>query len=196
MPETPTDYFPELLRALQAGQGGDALTLLDQAARAHPLDPRPLLLIAAEFVHAKRLDQAEAAYVIALQRAPTFAIARFQLGLLQLTSARPATAFATWAPLDLLDEKEPLRLFKRGLQAMAQDRFDEARQFLSEGIERNTVNPALSQDMQKILDKIATLGTDGKAAAPASAASAGGGQPDAGSQESGHVLISGYRPAT
>lgn len=190
------DYFPELLRNVQARKGEDLIALLDLAAREHPADPRPLLLLAAEFVHAKRLDQAEAAYLVALQRAPGFAIARFQLGLLLLTSGRPAAAFATWAPLEQLDEKEPLRLFKRGLEAMAHDQFERARQLLLSGIALNKVNPALNRDMQKVLDRLAELAAAGAPAAAPEKAPAPAKQSEAASPGEAHVLVSSYRPVS
>jgi tetratricopeptide (TPR) repeat protein len=183
------DYFPELLQALQQVPKQEVIAVLDQAARQHPADPRPVLLIAAELMHANQVDQAEGAYLIALQRAPNFAIARFQLGLLQLTSGRPAAAMATWAPLDLLDEKAPLRLFKLGLEALAQDRFADTRQLLLEGMAQNKENQPLNVDMQKVLDRIVGLGVvDGQPAA-------GTAQPEESpaSADANHFLISSYR---
>lgn len=182
------DYFPALLKSVQA-QKGEALALLDRAVREHPADPRPLLVLAAELVHAKQLDRAEAAYLLALQRAPAFEIARFQLGLLLLTSGRPAAAFATWAPLDRLEENDPLRLFKRGLEALAQDQFEPARQLLIAGIAANDVNPALSRDMEKVLARIAEI---------QAGAAGGAGKSPGGAASSGdnHVLVSSYRPAS
>ena len=85
----------------------------------------------------QRTDLAEASYIWALQRAPQSALARFQLGLLQLRSARPAAAFATWAPLETLGDGHPLLLFKRGFEALALDRFPEARRWLLAGIGAN-----------------------------------------------------------
>ncbi len=180
------DHLPDLLRQLQTADGAPARRLLEDAARAHPSDPRVLLLLAAELVHAKELDRAEAAYTAALQLAPDFAIARFQLGLLQFTSARPAVAQATWAPLELLGERNPLRLFKAGLELLAQDRFEEARRFLEEGLSVNPDNPALNRDMQLVLDRIAQVtGSTGPAAGP--------GAPAPPSHPEGHFLVSTYR---
>lgn len=147
------DYFPALLQRLQQ-DGSQAVELLEQAANQYPRDPRPFLLLAAEFMHQRQVDRAEACYIFALHRAPEFAIARFQLGLLQLTSARPAAAIATWAPLEVLPDGEPLKLFKRGLEAMAQDRFEEARQLLEAGIAANTVNEPLNRDMRMVIERI------------------------------------------
>jgi tetratricopeptide (TPR) repeat protein len=177
-----TDYMIELLRRLQSADRATSRRMLADAIDAHPGDARPLVLLASEFVHAKELDRAEATYTTALHLAPDLAIARFQLGLLQLTSGRPAAAQATWLPLDLLDENDPLRLFKAGLEYLAQDRFDETRRLLANGISRNRSNPALNRDMQLVLDRIAAAGLGSGGASPPAA---GGGAE--------HVLVSTYR---
>lgn len=78
------DYLPLLLQSLQADEPASAIVRLQQAAQQNPNDPRPLLLVAAAHAQAGQSDQAEAAYIAALQRTPQLAIARFQLGLLQL----------------------------------------------------------------------------------------------------------------
>lgn len=183
--QAPQDHLPEVLKRLQGAAGASALRLLQEAVQAHPDDPRLLLLLAAELVHAQEIDRAEAAYTAALQLAPDFAIARFQLGLLQFTSARPAVAMATWAPLEALGEDHPLRLFKNGLELLGQDRFAEARQWLERGIAKNAENPALNRDMRMVLDRMATLAPEGRPPGAAEPPDPGDGQ--------GHVLISSYR---
>jgi len=179
-----TDYLPTLLNQLRQSDPPVVRALLEGAARAHSWDARPLVLLAAEHVHAKELDLAEATYIAALQRAPDLAIARFQLGLLQFTSARPAAARASWAPLDGLEEKDPLRLFKTGLELLGEDRFDEARRWLEEGIARNQSNPPLSRDMQMVLDEMARRNLTG--AGPANAVD------DRAVAPEGHFLVSSY----
>ncbi len=185
MTRTDGDYLEGLLSRLQGCDRGAARALLEDAVRDHPADPRPLTLLAAQFVHGQEIDRAEACYIEALQRAPDFAIARFQLGLLQLTSARPAAAQATWALLDALPQTDPLRLFKTGLEAMAQDRFDEATRLLMQGIAQNQSNLPLNRDMQMVLEQIAKV--QGSAGGPGDAA--GEAQPQ------GHVLVSAYQKA-
>jgi Flp pilus assembly protein TadD len=177
------DYMAGLLPQLQRCERASARRLLEEAAQAHPEDARPLTLLAAEYVHAGEIDRAEATYIAALQRAPDLAIARFQLGLLQLTSARPAAAQATWAPLDALADTDPLRLFKTGLELVAQDRFEEARRLLMQGIAQNSANPPLNRDMQMVLDRIASLrpGEPGEAGQPAA------------KPADGHFLVSSYQ---
>lgn len=184
MAQQSRDHLPDLLQRLREhqGDGAAARQLLEQAVQEHPGDPRLYLLLGAERVHGKDVDGAEAAYIAALQLAPDFAIARFQLGLLQLTSGRPAAAFSTWAPLEALGERDPLRLFKQGLEHMARDQFDEARRLLEEGIAENRENPPLNRDMQMVLERIAAVQ----------------GQPPAGQAEEAapaadHFLVSAYR---
>jgi hypothetical protein len=180
------DYFPGLLERLRLTHSDSSVMgLLTEAAASHPADARPLLLLAAEFVQAHDLDRAEATYVGALQRAPQFWIARFQLGLLQFTSARPAIAFVTWAPLDALEASHPLRLFKRAFECLADDAFEQATQLLHMGIAANTANPPLNQDMAMVIERIAQVQSRGKQPTPASEAA----EPPADT----HFLVSSYR---
>lgn len=151
---TASDYFPELLERLERRQLADPRAALERAALEHPADPRPLVLLAARLIHENDVDRAEAAYLTALQRAPDLAIARFQLGLLQLTSGRPAAAQATWAPLDRLPEADPLRLFKTGLEALAHGDLEQALGWLQEGVAKNASNEPLNLDMRLLIDRI------------------------------------------
>lgn len=155
--ETMQDYFPELLQTLQGlGTEGERQLLKDAAAR-HPDDARPLLLIAAQFAQEGRFDDAEAAYITALHRQPDFAIARFQLGLLQFSANRPVTACATWAPLDALAPSAALRLFKTGMVHLAIDEFTIASSLLQRGIAENRDNAVLNQVMQRLVNDISRL---------------------------------------
>ena len=183
------DYFPQLLEAIAALPAEAALLRLQRAADEHALDGRPLLLMAAEYAQAGNFDAAEACFISALQRAPDFSIARFQLGLLQFSSGRPAAAAATWAPLDLLAQDDPLRLFKAGLEYLAQDKFDAARHWLMQGIAKNDTNSPLNQDMQRVVDEIDKLQT--QRADPDHPASGGTPAPEQGLDE--HFLVSAYR---
>lgn len=129
------------------------------ANSTNPLPPvsedlRALLLQAAGFAQAQQYDRAEATYMALLERAPNFAIARFQLGLLQFTGARPAVASLTWKPLDRLDDSHPLKLFKQGFEHLALDQFDAALGKLQEGIARNAENEPLNRDMAMVIERI------------------------------------------
>lgn len=178
-------YLPQLLQALQGATPEQAVELLTEAAASYPNDARPLLLLGAELMQAGKPDGAEAAYTVALQRAPEFWIARFQLGLLQFTSARPAIAMVTWAPLDGLEPTHPLRLFKQAFECLAQDDFEQARDLLRRGIAANTDNPPLNRDMEMLLEKLAQQGLTGTPAQP--------GEPAPANAADEHVFVSAYR---
>lgn len=140
--------------AIQANDSTNARALLLAAMELGPNSPIPPYLLACDYAQNREYDLAEGAFISALQLQPGLAIARFQLGLLQLTSGRPAAALSTWAPLGELAEGDPLRHFKTGLELMALDRFDEAKLNLRRGLEANRENPALNRDMQMMIDAI------------------------------------------
>jgi tetratricopeptide (TPR) repeat protein len=160
-------------------------------------DPLGLLLLAGGYAQAQDYDRAEATYIAALQRAPDLAIARFQLGLLQFTSARPAVASMTWQALDRLDDRHPLKLFKTAFECLARDEFAGAIQGFQDGIAHNVENPPLNRDMQMVIDRIRALHLDagGKVAADAEASQAEGNRgDDAPDRETqAHFLVSTYR---
>lgn len=175
----------DLLEALNQLQGMDPKAALDRLgilAQTHPGDPRPLLLLAGQHAEAQDYDRAEEAYLAALQRAPGYAIARFQLGLLQFTGGRPGEALATWAPLEQLSLEHPLRLFATALACLAQDRFQEAVGLLEAGIARNLDIPPLNHDMQRVIQRIQEAGV-----LPNLPPTGEGGGDDA------HYLLSAYR---
>lgn len=148
------DYIDHLLAQLAAMDLAARLKLLGEAADAHPNDARPLLLLAGEFMEARDTDRAEAAYTAAVLRKPDFWIARFQLGLLQFTSARPSVAMVTWAPLGSLEANHPLRLFVQAFERLAVDDFEHAKEFLAKGIVANTTNPPLNRDMELLMQRL------------------------------------------
>lgn len=180
-----SDYLPLLLRRIEGASSEDSASVLAQAANDHPTDARPLLLLGGELAGAGKIDGAEAAYTVALQRAPEFWIARFQLGLLQFTSGRPAIALVTWAPLDQLDTKHYLRLFKQAFERLAEDDFESASRLLREGIQGNLENAPLNGDMNMLLGRLIQQGfvASDTSAEP----------PNASTDE--HFLVSTYRNA-
>lgn len=181
--------IPELIRKLEASDAASALALLETTAAQHPQNPHVLLLLAGHYMQNKRVDEAEAAYIAALNLDPGLSIARFQLGLLQLTNARPATAFTTWAPLDLLSEKHPLRLFKQAFGQLQHDQIGIACAYLREGMQHNTDNPPLNRDMQMLLLKLEAASKDSTATQPTNAEAPASPAHEA----SAHFLVSTYK---
>ena len=157
MPEANDPIIP-VLNQVQASDFATAVSILQAFSDAHPQDPRPLLLLAGTYATAQDMDRAEASYISALALAPDFAIARFQLGLLQFTSGRSAVAFTTWAPLRGLEASHPLRLFSEAFGAIARDDFKEALLLLREGMAQNVDNPPLNEDMARLIERLRQAG--------------------------------------
>ncbi len=120
-------------------------------------EARALLLQAAAFAQAQDYDRAEATYLALLEQAPDWDIARFQLGLLQFTSARPAVAAATWRRLDRLADGHPLKLFKAGFEKLARDEFDAAIDAFKQGIACNVENAPLNRDMAMVIERVSQV---------------------------------------
>lgn len=142
------------MEALRRNDHGTALTYLKLGAQRFPGNVSVAFLLGAEHAQIGMFDRAEAEFIRALELDPGLAIARFQLGLLQLTQARPEDAKATWLELDALPAEHALRLFKQGLEALAIDSFDEARHLINQGIAANQVNPDLNRDMANVVANI------------------------------------------
>lgn len=158
---TPTSSSASLQSIVQQGiaastQGNSAvaLELFYDAAVAYPDAAQPHFLLGSEYASLGQMDKAEAGFANALLLAPDFAIARYQLGLLQFSSGRGAVALVTWQPLLALASDGPLPHFVRGFEALAQDDFEDASRSFEAGIERNIDNPPMTADIQKVLREI------------------------------------------
>jgi Flp pilus assembly protein TadD len=189
------------LAASQANRVDEALDLFRRASEQVPSSGLPHFLIGAELAQLGRMDEAEAAYANAVLLAPDLLMARYQLGLIQFTSGRPALALVTWGPLFQLPPENVLQHVVRGFAALAQDDFDEATSRFREGITLNHDNPALNNDLQMMLDRIATARNTASAspdAVPTPAApTAPAAEPASAEAEAEadnlHVLLSNYQ---
>lgn len=152
----PGDTLEALVAQLRHDDDG-GLAKLGGLLGSWPLDPRLHFLQGSVLAGLQRYDEGRRAMARAVEIAPDYALARFQLGFLDLTSGRALDAVAVWTPLVGLPEDEPLRLLAEGLMNLASDRFSEARRLLVRGMELNTAIPLINADMQLILDQIADL---------------------------------------
>ncbi|MNV17570.1 Tetratricopeptide repeat protein [compost metagenome] len=152
------------IAASQANDGVQAIDLFQKASAADPGSSLPQFLLGAELATLGQMELAEAAFANATLLAPGFAMARYQLGLLQFSSGRAATALITWQPLLGLPDTDPLPHFVNGFAALAQDRFEEALQHYQKGLVLNTTNDALSGDIEKVIAGIKALSSTHTAA--------------------------------
>lgn len=174
-----------LVEAVAAADDATALRQLDDALARWPTDGRLHFLRASLLAETQRFDEAATAFAAALAHDPALHIARFQLGLLLLSSGHTEAALQVWQPLDALDPADPLRLFRRGLTALTAERFAEAVDLLRQGIAVNTAFPPLNRDMQGVIERASAL------RAPAPAATTPAPAPSA-AESARHLLLAEY----
>ena len=163
----------ELSEALTlVGQDDEAgLRRLDELIVSYAEDPRLHFLKGSVLAGLKRYGEAHQSMAHAVELAPHYDIARFQLGLLELSSGNAEAADATLQPLEGLDEANPLAHFGHGLRLLMRDELAAAKQSLAQGIALNQQYVALNRDMQLLISEI-----DAKCAGDA------GGQPTTATQ--------------
>lgn len=148
---------PEELAAVIATVRVDepaGLSAVEALAKTYPGDARLPFLLGSVLASQRRYGEARVAMTAAVDLAPDFAIARFQLGLLELSSGLAVEAEQTLAPLERLPQDAPLRLFARGLVHLIRDEFPQTLELLRRGIELNRDIPVVNNDMQLIIDTL------------------------------------------
>lgn len=177
----------EALRCTDTQDFAGAQTQLAEAMRISPASAVPHFLLAANFAQQGDSQEAEAQFIQCLLRDPTFALARFQLGLLQLTNGRGSVAMATWDPLLASVEDTYLKRFAQGFQEILLGNRASAERFFREGMSRNTGLPLLNRDIEGVLGRLAAM--------PGSQAESGAAGLPEEVQETAHFLVGAYRQA-
>lgn len=158
----PDDRMTALIAVLAERDGPAGIREVEAALATCPKDPRLHFLKGSLLASAEDFVAARTAMRRALDLAPDYAVARFQLGLLLLSSGDPVAAQETWGPLHSLPSANPIRLFVEGLTRLIIDDFDEAVRLLEEGISKNQQLPEMNRDMQLVVDTIRSKrGSDG-----------------------------------
>jgi tetratricopeptide (TPR) repeat protein len=150
------DELHDLMQAMQSDDANE-IEQVDRLIVRYPDDPRLHFLRGSILASIGRPIEALPALRRAVELAPDFTIARFQLGFFQLTSGEAASALSTWGPLALLPEENYLRKFVAGLTHLIRDEFEAAIAQLRAGIAANDENPPLNRDMQLIVDQTSEL---------------------------------------
>ncbi|MFZ2031079.1 MAG: hypothetical protein WAU68_12265 [Vitreimonas sp.] len=145
-----------LLEAMRTAPN-DQIEQLDRALATYPQDARLHFLRGSMLAGAGRYIEAHQALKHAVELAPDYAIARFQLGFFELTSGETANALETWGRLDGLPDGHYLRKFVDGLRCLIRDEFAAVIVSLSEGIALNSENPPLNNDMALIIERCRPL---------------------------------------
>jgi tetratricopeptide (TPR) repeat protein len=146
------DSLKGLIQAMQSAPDGQ-IAKIEALLSDYPEDARLYLLHGSALVGDGRLIEGHRSLSKAVEIEPDFAIARFQLGLFQLTSGEAGNALSTWGRLDGLPDGHYLRKFVDGLRCLIRDDFQGAISNLREGIPLNTENLPLNKDMQMLIDR-------------------------------------------
>ena len=92
----------------------------------------------------------------ATELAPELGTARFQLGLLHLTTGAFDQAQEAWRPLDELDKDDPLRIFKTGMLHLPTDEFEDCVAMLEQGIPLCDIE-SINNDMRRVIEKVRAI---------------------------------------
>lgn len=148
------DEFLHLaLRATRRNEVDAAFKYVDKALAIAPGDPRLHHLRGGLLAERGDVEGAVQAMERALALDPRLWGAHFQLGLLHATSGRTEQATQAWAPLDVLPESHPLRLFKSGLERLEREEYEDCIACLTAGIAVNHESAALNSNMRRVIEK-------------------------------------------
>jgi tetratricopeptide (TPR) repeat protein len=173
------------LHASQHDDPAKAIDYLKQCLALEPENADATYLLGALYAQIGIYDRARETLARAVDLNGSQTTAIFQLGLLHLSSGDVGQAAHVWARLDTLSEDHSFNLFRRGLLALANDDFAQCVSLLERGIEANTFNEALNNDMQRL--KASAEAAKERSAAPMESPSATEGV------STGQHLLGSYR---
>lgn len=139
------------------------LTSRDEAAgcsrvaelvNAYPLDPRLHFLLGSLLASQSQYAEARKSMHCAVDLAPRYDVARFQLGLLELSSGDAIAAKETLAPLAVAESGSGLSLLAQGLVQLASDDLAAAAASLRRGLSQNLEHPLINRDMEMMIAEI------------------------------------------
>lgn len=149
-----------LVQTMQRSNADD-LVAVDGLIARYPADPRLHFMRGSILAGRKEPMEAHAALSRAVELAPDFQIARYQLGFFELTSGEVDQALSTWGPLLRLPEDAYLRKFVEGLTHLIRDEFALASARMREGIALNRENEPLNNDIRLLLAECEKSNDDG-----------------------------------
>ncbi|WEK46114.1 MAG: hypothetical protein P0Y56_13980 [Candidatus Andeanibacterium colombiense] len=151
-----------LMEALQKDDTTD-LAEVDRLLQRFANDPRLHFMRGSILAGQQQPLEAHSALMRAVQLAPEFHIARYQLGFFELTSGEVDRALSTWGPLQRLPADFYLRKFVDGLIHLVRDEFDEALTLMREGLALNRENEPLNNDIRLLMRECEKLPHGAKA---------------------------------
>jgi tetratricopeptide (TPR) repeat protein len=158
------------LAAMQRNDDASAVVYLKEAADRPDASAPALFLLGSLYAQLRMVGAAIETMTRAVDVDPGYVLARFQLGMLHLTSGHAEAALVVWEPLRQLAEDDAFRVWRDGMEHLIRDEFDAAIQCLREGLLLNTENEALSRDMRMLMERIEAREWEPEAAAKPAAA--------------------------
>lgn len=149
----PDHDMEELVAALSA-PGSDDLAPIDTLLQRYPDDPRLHFMRGSVLAGMSDNIKAHAALSRAVEIAPEYAIARYQLGFFELTSGEADKALATWGPLLRAPKDNYLRVFVEGMVHVIRDEFTQAFARFEKGISLNEENIPMNADIELLMREL------------------------------------------
>ncbi len=144
----------ELVADLSRPDGGD-VSAVEELLTHYPDDPRLHFMLGSVLINGQSdYIKAHAALSRAIELAPEYALARYQLGFFELTSGEADRALATWGPLLNAPSDNYLRIFVEGMTHVIRDEFAEAIAKFERGIKLNTDNAPMNGDIQLLMQEL------------------------------------------
>jgi len=147
------------LVAVLGDESADGMGKLERLLADHPDDARLHFMKGSLLAGGGRAIEAHAAMSLAVELAPAFALARYQLGFFELTSGEPARALSTWGPLLAEGDGSYLRAFVEGMTHLIRDEFDLAIELFERGIRLNGENEPMNDDIRLLVAECRKLQT-------------------------------------
>ncbi|MGX9720041.1 hypothetical protein [Stenotrophomonas acidaminiphila] len=138
------------LDAINGARDADAVVLLKVLAGRSPGNPLAHYLLAAQHAQTGLMDRAEQGFKRAVELAPEFAMAHFQLGQLMLVKGDAAAAAHEFR--QVRSDDPAIACYAEGLCALAEERPADALASLQRGLGQPQAIPALAQDMRRLID--------------------------------------------
>ncbi|WP_433851518.1 hypothetical protein [Stenotrophomonas nitritireducens] len=142
------------LDAINGARDADAVVLLKVLTGRSPGNPLAYYLLAAQHAQTGLMDRAEQGFKRAVELAPEFAMAHFQLGQLMLVKGDAAAAAHEFR--QVRSDDPAIACYAEGLCALAEERPADALASLQRGLGLPQAIPALAQDMRRLIDEAGT----------------------------------------
>lgn len=139
-----------LIEDIRGDDSGD-LDKIDRQLRLFPEDPRLHFLRGSTLAGKQRAIEAHQSLQKAVELAPDYTLARYQLGFFELTSGEADRALSTWGPLLQLPTSNYLRRFVEGLTHLIRDEFAPAIEQFEAGMALNDDNAPMNHDIELLM---------------------------------------------